>query len=241
VNPLPIPDWAADAARRLAVLGFLDVHGAEPAAPGGPRLVVALRSSPTLVHFDPEIISYWAFDGGRCRTATFSRDFARPAERPVSWGRLRIADRIPVTNEFLAFGGLLRAVDVDPDTTIVEISSPAPILRWSGHSQGIDPLTDEVGAFFGRLMIPVDFRAGAESRIGEAGPLTLYAAMLTDYAGRLRASSALRDQSSELDLFLHREVARLSRDDPSALELGRRLLVDLSMDDGGQAAAGTRS
>ncbi len=230
MSSAPIPDWAADAARRLAVLGFVDVHGSAPEAPDGPRLLVALRSVPTLAHFDPETIGYWAFDGERGRPASFSRADQRPAEQEVSWGRLHVADRIPVANEFLSFGGRLRAFDIDPDTAVVEIASPGPILRWSGHSQGVDPLTDEVGAFFGRLMIPIDFRPGAEARIGRAGPLTLYAAMLADYAGRLRASRVLRDESTELDSFLHREIARLGRDAPSVLDDGRKLLTDIGID-----------
>jgi len=233
VSPASIPDWCADAARRLAVLGFLDVNGSTPEAPGGPRLIVALRSTPTLVHFDPETIGYWAFDGERGRLASFSRSDQRPADREVSWGRVHVADRIPVANEFLCFGGRLQAFDIDPDTTIVEISSPAPILRWSGHSQGVDTLTDEVGAFFGRLMIPIDFRPGAEARIGAAGPMTLFAAMLADYARRLRASRVLRDESTELDGFLRREIARLGRDAPTALDDGSRLLTDIGMDDPG--------
>jgi hypothetical protein len=231
VSLAPIPDWAVEAARRLAVLGFLDVNGADPEAPGGPRLLVALRSTPTLVHFDPESIGYWAFEAERGRPASFSREDDRPADLPVSWGRVHVIDRIPVANEFVTFGGRLRAVDVDADTTIVEIASPAPILRWSGHSQGVDSLTDEVGAFFGRLMIPIDFQKGAEARIGSAGPLALYAAMLVDYTARLGASRILRQESTELDTFLHRETARLNRDLPSALEDGRQLLADLGMID----------
>ena len=158
----PPADWAADAARRLADLGFLDVHGDTPDAPGGPRLLVALRATPTLVHFDPEAIGYWSFTSGRGQPAWFSREDPRPADIPVSWGRLKIVDRIPVENVFITFGGRLRARDVDPDTTIVEFSSPAPILRWSGHSQGTDPLTDDGSA--GPLSFPGRTSAGQRTR-----------------------------------------------------------------------------
>ena len=132
VNNAPIPDWAVDAARRLAVLGFVDVHGSAPEAPGGPRLLVALRSVPDPAHFDPETIGYWAFDGLRGRPASFNRADQRPAEREVSWGRLHVADRIPVANEFLSFGGRLRAVGRRPRyrRRRDRISRPDPPLEW---------------------------------------------------------------------------------------------------------------
>jgi len=226
-----LPAWAADAAGRLADIGFLDVHGSEPGAPGGARLLVALRATPTLAHFDPETIGYWHLEGEHGRVTSFDRRSARPADQPVSWGRITVADRIPVTNQFLTFGGRLRAWDLDADTTVVEVRSPAPIQRWSGHSQGVDPFTDEMGAFFGRLMIPIDFQPGAERRIGEAGPVTLYAAMLADDVDRLGASRVLREHSTQLDRFLHHEVARLTEVDPAALTAGRALLEGLGLRD----------
>ena len=230
-----LPSWAADAAARLAVLGFVDVHGSEPGAPGGPRLLVALRAAPTLVHFDPESIGYWRFAGERGRPDAFDRESERPADLPISWGRLRVVDRILEMNQFLTFGGRFRAVDLDPETTIVEIGSPAPILRWSGHSQGTDALTDEVGAFFGRLMIPIDYQPGAERRIGEAGPVDLFAAMLADSTARWAASRTLRDESSEAEAFVRHQIARLGRDEPAALDRGRRLLDDLGLSAAGDA------
>jgi hypothetical protein len=229
MSPAAIPAWAADAGRRLADLGFVDVHGSEPGAPGGTRLLVALRSTPTLAHFDPESLTCWAFQDGRGRLLTFDRHAIRPADLPVSWGRVSVADRIPVSNQFLTFGGRLRAADFDDDTTLVELTSPAPIQRWSGHSQGIDPFTDEIGAFFGRLMIPIDFTPGAEGRIGEAGPLALYAAMLQDSVARLAASPTLREHSTQLDRFLHHELARLQTTEPTALDAGRALLSEVGI------------
>ena len=100
----------------------------------------------------------------------------------------------------LAAGVNLRLVDgdtvgiaLDETTTITRFRSPAPIERWSGHSQGLDLLTEEIGAFFGRLMVPVDFQPGAEGRLVSATPLALYAAFLRRYAearGVVRAAGA---------------------------------------------------
>ena len=62
-------------------------------------------------------------------------------------------------------------------------TSRAPIVRWAGHSQGMDPIADEVGAFFARLMVPVDYQPEAEARVAEAGPEALYAVFLRHSAG----------------------------------------------------------
>jgi hypothetical protein len=83
-------------------------------------------------------------------------------------------------NQWIAFGGIVRVADVDPATRLVGFNSSAPILRWAGHSQGLDRLTAAVGAFFGRLMVPIDFQPGVEERIGRSDPFVLYAAFLQD-------------------------------------------------------------
>ncbi len=54
-----------EAAARLARLGFLVVNGSHPEATGSAQLLVALRSQPTLEHFDPEWVEHWVSSAGQ--------------------------------------------------------------------------------------------------------------------------------------------------------------------------------
>jgi len=55
----PGAGWVARSADALRDLGFTLLNSDHPAAPGGSQLLVALRSEPTLRHFDPEALSFW--------------------------------------------------------------------------------------------------------------------------------------------------------------------------------------
>jgi hypothetical protein len=152
-----------------------------------------------------------------------------PQQRPFSWGRLRVTDRIPVSNQFLTFGGTLLVDAVSAAETLAAFTSRAPIVRWAGHSQGVDPLVDEIGAFFGRLMVPIDFQADAEQRIGAAEPEALYAAFLHDALTRLRPGGHLRDAYPDLANQIAHEANRLAHDKPVAWDAGAALLGSLEL------------
>ncbi len=209
-------DWLGDAAAELEHLGFVLRDGSHPATIPGPRLLVALRDHPTLEHFDPEEVTFWEARGGRGRLARLDATAALPVSRPFSWGRIRVTDRIPVSNQFLTFGGLLLGDARNPGEVLLAFTSRAPIVRWAGHSQGVDPFADEIGAFFARLMVPVDFQPEAEARIAEADPETLYAAFLRHAADRLRPGSPLRTADPALASFVGHEAHRLESDAPAA-------------------------
>lgn len=214
--------WAAASARLLENLGFTLDHEAADRPPGGADLHVALRDRPTLRHFDPEVIAYWVERSGRGRHAFLDRDSTMPRREAFEWGDVRIADRLGETNRFLTFGGEVTATDVDESLLVVRFRSEAPIMRAGGHSQGVDPLEPEVGAFFGRIMIPVDFNVGAEERLAAIDPAGLYGAFIADTERRLgrgRADVAVPG----LDL-LRREATRLRTDLPDAFERGLELL-----------------
>ncbi len=228
-------DWLASATLELAHLGFVLRDGSLPGTTPGPRLLVALRPEPTMRHFDAEEATYWSFDGARGALATIRRGSdvgsspVVPAEIPFSWGRIRIADRVPVSNQFLSFGGLLRAARTPDDTLVLAFTSPAPILRWSGHSQLVDRFADELGSFFARLKVPVDFQPGAEARIGEASPEGLYAAAVGFADRRLNATTSLREYDVALDEAVNTAVHRLRRDAPEAWSEGEALLSWLDL------------
>jgi hypothetical protein len=219
-----------EAARHVERLGFLDVNGTAPQAPGGANLVVALRERPTLVHFDPERVEYWVDEHGRGRLSELTRKTPAPLERPFEWGTIRVVDRLEVFNSFLTFGGSLRVVERDPTTTLVVFSSHAPILRSTGHSQGVDLSTGEVGAFFARLRVPIDFEPGAEQRVAGASAMAVYAAFHASVQARFAASEDLRLAHPGFAAWCGRERRRLAALFPADWEAGRALAAGLGLD-----------
>src|SRR5215207_10670015 len=167
-----------DAARRIRHWGFL-AHPDLPDGPGPAFLLVALRPAPTLQHYDPEGIDYWVTERDRGERRTVTHGTPMPQSEDFAWGLIRLVDRLGVSNEYLTFGGHLDAVSVD-DLVVAAFVSPAPLLRLGGHSQGLDPGADAVGAFFGRLMVAVDFTPGFEATFAAADPLIRYAAFIRD-------------------------------------------------------------
>ena len=229
-------DWLREAAAELAHLGFVLRDGNQPGRVPGPRLLVAFRERPTLEHFDPEEVTYWEVHDGRGRRATLaarasSGPSAPPQVLPVmkrfSCGRIRVTDRVPVSNQVLSFGGTLLADRLDDHTVLTAFVSPAPMFRWAGHSQGLDPFVDEIGSFFARLMVPVDFQEGAETRIAAASPEALYAASIQFADARLNRIAALREADPALDAAVNHEVHRLRADSPIAWAEGGDLLASL--------------
>jgi hypothetical protein len=217
-------DWLVDAAGELAHLGFVLRDGSYPGSVPGPRLLVAFRDHPTLEHFDPEEATFWEPHAGRGRLASVDARTPLPLNRPFSWGRIQVTDRIPVSNEFLSFGGTLLGGVRDEHEVIVAFASRAPIVRWAGHSQGLDPFVDEIGSFFARLMVPVDFQPDAEARIAAADPEALYAAFLEHAARRLRPGSPLREADPALAADVDHESHRLASGVPTAWRGGEALL-----------------
>lgn len=216
------------AAELLADWGFL----ARPDLPdrAGPAfLLVALRDRPTLRHYDPEEIRYWTTVGGRGQPRVVDRRVRLPFEEDFSWGRITIVDRLGVTNEYLAFGGRVRAEQVD-GAAIVVFESPAPILRRGGHSQGWDRGADVIAAFFGRFLLAVDIVAGFEGRAAAASPDAIYAAFLNDTARRYRQSDVLRRSDPELSALLRGEELRVRHLRPATWEAGERLLAATGRD-----------
>jgi hypothetical protein len=92
---------------------------------------------------------------------------------------------------------------------LADFSSHAPILRWSGHSQASDPLAAEVGAFFARVKIPIDFAPGAEALVAKAAPRTFYCAFVQYVRERLTQAQGLREANRWLAEWSSRESQRL--------------------------------
>lgn len=226
--------WPGAASTLLADLGFSLINSTQPSAPGGAHLLVALRDRPTLRHFDPETLTYWSAAAPHARQVavdrpSLARGPAAPWPRRVLWGHVHVVDRLEVENRFLTFGGELRMVVVDDRETILDLVTPAPIVRWGGHSQDTDPLATEVGAFFGRLIVPVDYLPGAERRLGDVAPETIYAAFLAWADARLDRIAAATGGRSGLESWIDREEQRLRATRRDLLDEGRELLESLGL------------
>lgn len=209
--PISFPDdnrWVDQAGKILANLGFALVEPDRTKGDDTSHLLFALRPQPTLNHFDPEKLDYWATDSGRGRAMALDREDHFPIASDYAWGRIGVSDRLDVRNEFLSFGGSLRAQTTGDGTIYVDFASHAPILRWSGHSQTSDPVAAEVGAFFARLKVPIDFVPGTESLIAQAAPRTLYCAFIQYVRDRLTQARTLRDANRWLSDWSGREAQR---------------------------------
>jgi hypothetical protein len=152
-----------------------------------------------------------------------------PIASDFSWGRITLADRLGVTNEYVGFGGHLRAEEVDGISVFV-FESPAPILRRGGHSQGWDRGAEHVAAFFGRLLLAVDVVAGFEAALTAASPDAIYAAFLIDVAHRYGRSDLLRRSEPELWSLVDGEALRMQHLRPLAWKAGGELLAAAQRD-----------
>jgi hypothetical protein len=216
----------ASAGRLLANLGFLASPDL-PDRPGPAYLLVALREAPTLRHFDPEAVEYWVSDKGRGVRRTLTRTSVLPIDAAFSWGLIRVADRLHVTNEYLTFGGRVTAVSLD-DAVVAVFTSPAPLLRRGGHSQAWDLGADSLGAFFSRFLLAVDYAPGFEAKAAGADPVARYAAFLVDAMERYESSPTLRADRPDLWTLLQAEARRLQTDCPRDWEAGVALWREAS-------------
>ncbi|MEO8571842.1 MAG: hypothetical protein ABI553_09090, partial [Chloroflexota bacterium] len=145
-----------------------------------------------------------------------------PIETDFSWGLIRIIDRLHVTNEYLTFGGRLSTASID-GTLIAVFTSPAPILRRGGHSQGWDPGADRIGAYFSRFLAAVDFAPGFEGQAAAAEPVTRYAAFLADTLARYRSSPAVREAQPDIWTLIQAEERRMRATHPADWTAGEIL------------------
>jgi len=203
----------ASAARWLTDLGFL-VRPDLPDKTGPACLLIAIRAEPTLRHYDPEAVEYWITEAGRGNRRTLTRDTRLPIETEFSWGLIRVIDRLHVTNEYLTFGGRLSADLVD-GVVVAVFTSPAPLLSRGGHSQGWDQGAEQLGAFFGRFLLAIDYAPGFETIAAQADPVSRYASFLADTLARYGASPALRADQHDLWALLKAEERRLRTDHPT--------------------------
>jgi len=192
-------------------------------------LMVLIRDAPTRRHFDPESATYWVIEDGHGRTEVVDHETQTPISRPYSWGRIRLVDRLGARNGFVSFGGWMTGERVGNDALLLIFRSPGPILRLPGHSQHRDHLSDEILAFFGRLIPRMWSTPSDEALVGSLPPETLYATFLIHEAGRLHDSAPLREAAPSDAGAVIRELELAKRYRPAELEAGRDILSLLNL------------
>ena len=222
-DPRPVVGLrATEVAGQIDHWGFL-AYPDLPDGPGPAFLLVALRPTPTLQHYDPEAVDYWVTDGGHGSRRTLTHDTSMPRSEDFSWGMIRLVDRLGVSNEYLTFGGHLDAAWID-DVVVAAFSSPAPLLRRGGHSQGWDEGADAIGAFFARIMVAVDFKSDFERTFAAAEPLTRYAAFVRDTDGRRHRGQRSTSLDDPLGRLVRHEATRIRASAPGAWDAAGALL-----------------
>jgi hypothetical protein len=219
-----------EAAGLMADLGFVAFRTPPDVAVPDSCLMVMIRDAPTRRHFDPETVSYWVIDNGQGRTELADRGTRTPLSRPYSWGRIRLVDRLRARNSFVSFGGWLTCERVGSDALLLIFRSPAPILRLPGHSQQRDRLSDEVLAFFGRVVPRLWSSSADEQLVGSLPPEAFYAAFLLNEAGRLQLSTQLQDTTRDDAHTIRRELECATRHQSGALAAGRDVLSLLGIE-----------
>lgn len=212
-----------DAATVMGELGFLVVPGV-PGRDSTAYLLVAIRRRPTLAHYDPESVLYWTHAGVHDMPTCFDKSVPLPLDTPFSWGTLRVTDRLGVANEFLTFGGRLKAALVD-DARIAVFATPGPMVRRGGHSQGWDPGSAHLAAYFGRLRACLGRDPALDARVTAMTPLARYSAYLAGAIHGFAETPALSaDRHAELR-HLRAEADRMHRTHPEEWAAGQRLLA----------------
>jgi len=211
----------------LHELGFLHVPGAFGSA-GASYLFVALRPRPTLQHFDPERVDYWASAAGHGQPAEIAWSGREAAVSDYSWGMIRVVDRVNAANPFASFGGNLLVARL-PDVKICVLRSDAPILACGGHSQRWQPGAREAAAFIARLRAAADPRASLEAELCDLSPVARYAAFVHDSLERIKRSMQNSDEwPAEQRVVLERERSRLRADHAPDWAAGVDLAVRLA-------------
>lgn len=225
MTALPTSIDPTTAAGMLQHWGFL-AHSDLPDRDGPSYLLVSIRPTPTLVHYDPEQVEYWMTDQGRGVPASLTRVSRLPVDAQTTWGMIRVTDRLRVTNEWLSFGGKLRAELID-GVIVVVFTSSAPLLRRGGHSQGWDEGAPSVGAFFAKVRAAAGFDRHVEALEAAATPLARYSCFVAEQARRYRHSEVLQKLDGDLWRTVQHEEHRLKEEDQAAYGSGLQLLAAL--------------
>jgi hypothetical protein len=175
--------------------GYYLLPKQHPHSPGYSGLLVAIRETPTEMHFDPESMRLRLEDArGEVSRTTLSLRWSFRGTRRVFPGRIILRDRIGKRAEFFAFGGSVKATHI-PGKTVYSLRSPAPVLRLTGPPETTpDQLASETEVVQGKLAakwIPNEDEFAR--RLAQMNPLRLYLASLDSILARYKQTFSLRE------------------------------------------------
>lgn len=193
--------------------GYYLLPRSHPHSPGHSGLLVAIRETPTEMHFDPESMRLRLVDEhDGVDWVTLSLQWFFRGSRRVFPGRVILRDRTDKRVEFFAFGGSLEVTHI-PGETVYSLQAPAPILEITGPLETIpDQLAFETEVLLGEM--EARWRPNEEQftqRVTQVDPLEFYTASIQSILVRYRQSQPLRDMFCDLYDALVEEKDRLMK------------------------------
>jgi len=177
-------------------------------SPGYTGLRIAIRGTPTKLHFDPESIRLRLRDGpGSANWTTLELGSPDQGTGHVCPGRVIVRDRLDKRIHFFTFGGSLE-VAFAPGVIVYSLQSPAPILELTEPEESIpDQLASETEAMMGEVQARWGSNdAGFARRLAQVDPFQFYLGSLHSILLRFGHSRALRESFEALyDALLHEE------------------------------------
>ena len=187
--------------------GYYLLPQAHSHSPGYTGLRIAIRSSPTQLHFDPESIRLRLRDKtGSANWTTLELESPDRGTLHVCPGRVIVRDRLDKRVHFFTFGGSLD-VGFAPGVIVYSLLSPAPILELTEPEESIpDQLACETEGLMGELQVSWGSNdEGFVRRLAQVDSLQFYLASLHSILLRYSQSQALQECFDDLYDTLHRE------------------------------------
>lgn len=175
--------------------------------PGNTGLLVAIRETPTKMHFDPDAIHLRLRDqDGIANWTKLDLRGSFRGSRHVCPGHIVLSDRLGKQIRFYVFGGSLEASSI-PGETVYSLRSPAPILLITESPRTIpNLLASETEVILGGLQARWESdQEGFLRRLASIDSLQFYQASLCSIGQHCTRTEALQEVFEELCTALQEE------------------------------------
>jgi hypothetical protein len=196
--------------------GYFLLPPPHPASPGYTGLLVAIRSTPSGKHFDPEKLHLPVVTAqGNPEMVTLERAPASTLAHRVRMGEVLLTDRRDRRAEFFTFGGSLETAEL-ADETVYSLRSPAPILLLTRDLESLpDQFVSEVQVELNTLRMQGHAQAESvfDKRLASIAPQILYGAALRTLSEKYAHAHALHETYPAFYKMLTREIEWLQAHD----------------------------
>ncbi len=175
--------------------GYYLLPRSHQCSPGYTGLLVAIRETPTGIHFDPEVMRLWLqYENGTASRATLRLRSPFQGPRRVCPGRVVLRDRMDKRVEFFIFGGSLEATSI-PGETVYILRSPTPVIELDESLESIpNQLAFETEVILGEMEARWGLdKEGFIQRLSQVDPLQFYLGNLHSILTRCERSQALQE------------------------------------------------